>query len=277
MHQSPPANPASIKTPAQISLMRENSALLYRLFADLKPFMVAGSTGVRIQEFCLGFFRNWGFKVVLEGYRDFPAQVCISRNEVAAHGVPDLRPLEAGDLVTVDVAASRHGFCADSAWTFLIPGGGPQSEQLRRAAWLACLAGLRAGGESRRASAIGQAVQASAGARECRVLPRFAGHGIGRRLHEAPQVVFVAGQRASGLFEDGMVLNVEPVLCAAPLGSQAQATPEATVGADGWSWTLPPGWLCAQFEFSLALLPGREWQVLNFPGQAMAYLDAPPF
>jgi methionyl aminopeptidase len=252
--------------------MRGNAVLLFRLFEELHPFIRPGSTGLRIQEFCLEYFRRHGMRSMVHGYRDFPAQVCVSRNEVAAHGLPDLLPLAPGDLVTVDAAASRGGFCADAAWTYLVPGGVGEGIRLVEAAWAACLAGVRAGGELRRLSAIGQAVQ-----RECkemgfRVLSRFAGHGLGRHLHEAPQFAFLGQRQSDDRLESGMVVNVEPVV--APEGTGDDAV---RLGPDGWSWVCPAGSRTAQYELSLAIEGDHAWSALNFPDGFKPDARRPPF
>ena len=264
-----PLHPPSYKTPEQIAIMRENARLLFNLFESLKPFIVPGSTGIRIQEFCLEYYRRVGMRSLVHGYRDFPAQVCISRNEVAAHGIPDMVSLQAGDLLTVDVAASRRAYCADAAWTFLVPGGSELRKPLLQAAWQASLAGVRAGGQKRRVSAIGQAVQAVVQSQGFSVLARFAGHGLGRHLHEEPHFDFWGLRQADAPLCDGLILNIEPVICLA-------GAADAQLQKDGWSWSCPKGQDSAQFEFSLVLDDGG-WELLNFPPGLSPEAVLPPF
>lgn len=272
MQGTMPVHPVSLKTTAQLGVMAENARLLYRLFEELHPFVKPGSTGIRIQEFCLEFYRRQGLRSLVQGYRDFPAQVCISRNEVAAHGLPDLVPLVPGDLVTVDLAASRRGFCADAAWTYLVPGGDSSGKGLLVAAWSACLAGVRAGGERLSLAAIGHAARQACEPAGFRVIPRFAGHGLGRHLHEEPHFAFLGQRQADDRLAGGMVLNVEPVIAPAAVRDE-----DVRLQADGWSWACPPGQRAAQFELSLALCPEGGWTILNFPECLRSDPCCPPF
>jgi len=266
------------KSAHDIILMEENTRLLHRLFCALNPFVVPGTTGIRIQEFCMSWFRQHGLESVLFGYRDFPGEICISINEVAAHGIPDLKPLEAGDLLTVDVAARRKAFHCDAAWTWVVPavsGAGTSDTKalpnsaLVRAAWKVCRAALIAGGKFRKISAIGAAAQAEALNHGLNILPRFAGHGIGRALHEEPVFAFLSARRPDDDLQDGMVINIEPVVC--------KGIPHVELRDDAWSWSCPPGTLSAQFELSLALLPDGEWRILNLPHEDFLSAQNPPF
>ena len=263
------AYPASPKNDHDRRLMQENAQLLMALFQELHPFIKPGSTGLRIQEFCKAFFTRNGLQVLLHGYRGFPADLCISVNEVAVHGLPDLRPFQPGDVVSIDLAARRGRFCADAAWTWVVPPANPAAVQLIAAAWQACTAGVRAAGQSRRISLMGRAVQERANALGHVVLPRFGGHGIGRQLHEAPLFAFLDARQGEDLLADGWVVNVEPVIC--------QGGTQVELGADGWSWCCPPGVHAAQYELSLALLPGGDFTVLNFVNQDWLKADLPPF
>ena len=188
---------------------------------------------------------------------------------MAVHGIPDLRSFAPGDLVSIDLAGRRNRFCADAAWTYALPPISPATRQVLAAAWQCCSAGVQAGASKRRLSAIGRAVQQKSLALNCAQLPRFGGHGIGRHLHEAPLFAFVDAVQAEDVLTEGMVVNIEPVLC--------QSACEALLAADGWSWTCPPGILSAQFELSLALMPDAESEVLNFSEQQWLHADLPPF
>ena len=262
-------HPVSLKGERELAIMQENARLLFGLFAELHRFIQAGSTGVRIQEFCRAFLARTSMQSLLRGYRDFPADLCISVNEVAVHGLPDMRPFQPDDVVSIDLAGRRGLFCADAAWTWVVPPASAKSLKLIAAAWQCCAQGIAAGGRSRRISAMGRAVQERSQALGHFVLPRFGGHGIGRHLHEAPLFAFIDAPQGDDQLTDGMVVNVEPVIC--------QSGTEVTLAADGWSWTCPPGIRAAQFEFSLALQPDGGFTVLNLADQSLLQEPMPPF
>lgn len=260
---------AYAKSRREIAAMREPARALHGLFESLHDFVRPGSTPLRIQEFCARFLEHHRLAALLPGYRGFPGVACVSVNETAVHGLADLRPLEPGDLVSVDVAARAGRWCADAAWTWAVPPADERALGLLSAAWRACAAGVLAGARQRSLADIARAVAESCAASGTAVLRQFGGHGLGRHLHEEPVHAYLPAGGSAAAMAEGLVLNIEPVVCERPC--------EAALADDGWSWRCPPGFRCAQFELSLALGPERDFEVLNFAETAWLGRPLPPF
>jgi methionyl aminopeptidase len=204
----------------------------------------------------------------LKGYKGFPGCICASVNNVAAHGVPGLRVLEEGDVLSLDITVQVNGWHGDSAWTFIVGEGGPDSRRLIRAAWSASLAGVRAARAGNRIGDVGAAVQECATRYGCSVIEDFVGHGIGRAMHEDPMVLNFGYQDTGTRIVPGMVFTIEPML---NLGGR-----EVHLSNDGWTLVTTDGSLSAQFEHTVAVF--RDYtEVLTFSGgDLFEFSDYPP-
>jgi methionyl aminopeptidase len=178
------------------------------------------------------------------GYEGFPAAVCTSRNEVVCHGIPSANVvLGPGDIVNVDVTTNLGGFHGDTSATFLLPGASTDAEHVVDAARSCRDAGIAVVREGARLGDIGAAIAALARSRGCSVVKDFGGHGIGRRMHQAPHVSHV-GEAGTGMrLRAGMVITIEPMI---NLGR-----PEVRMLADGWTIVTADGSLSAQFEHTV--------------------------
>jgi methionyl aminopeptidase len=204
----------------------------------------------------------------LKGYKGFPGCICASVNNVAAHGVPGLRVLEEGDVLSLDITVQVNGWHGDAAWTFIVGEGGPDSRRLIRAAWSASLAGVRAARAGNRIGDVGAAVQECATRYGCSVIEDFVGHGIGRAMHEDPMVLNFGYQDTGTRIVPGMVFTIEPML---NLGGR-----EVHLSNDGWTLVTTDGSLSAQFEHTVAVF--RDYtEVLTFSGgDLFEFSDYPP-
>ena len=173
----------------------------------------------------------------------------ISVNDAVVHGIPDARRLKPGDLVTVDVTAEVGGYIADAAVTVPLPAAGPRARALCRCAEAAFEAALREVRAGRRLAAVGRAVEGEVGRRGFSVIPELFGHGTGRAIHEDPEVfnVYMPGDRRR--LHEGLVLAVEPIVCA---GSGAIEEDE-----DGWTVRTADGSLAAHYEHTVVVQQGR--------------------
>jgi methionyl aminopeptidase len=180
------------------------------------------------------------------GYNGFPASVCTSRNEVVCHGVPRADVvLRAGDIVNVDVTTELDGFHGDTSATFLIGEVDAEARRLVEATRASLRAGIDAVRPGARLGDIGAAIGAVAAAAGFGVVADFCGHGIGRRMHEAPQVSHV-GRAGAGLrLRPGMVFTIEPMLTA--------GSPEVRVLGDRWTVVTVDGRWSAQFEHTIVV------------------------
>jgi methionyl aminopeptidase len=179
----------------------------------------------------------------------FPASICVSVNEVAAHGIPGREKLADGDLLTIDVAVYSRGWYGDVAASYGVGALSAARQRLLEAARSALAAAVEAARAGGRMGDLGAAVEEVAESRGCVVLPEFVGHGIGGALHEDP-VVPHTGQRGTGLpVVPGMVFTIEPAL---GLGGAALHR-----DPDGWSLRTRDGSPVAQFEHTVAIFANR--------------------
>jgi methionyl aminopeptidase len=235
----------TLRNSLEIERMRLAAEALERVLAELAQVVRSGTTTADIENVVTLALKRHGLEPVLDGYRGYPAVVCTSVNNVAAHGLPGTQELRAGDLVTVDISADRDGWKADAAWTYGVPPLPASQRRLRRAAWRCTLAGARAARSGARLGDIGAAIEVEARRLGCEVVREFTGHGIGKELHEPP-VVPHAGSAGGGLvLPVGAVVNIEPVV--------SLGTGRVTQLDDGWSFVTADGSLTAQYEVTVAV------------------------
>jgi methionyl aminopeptidase len=191
------------------------------------------------------FIRSQGGVPTFKGYRGFPAAICTSPNSMVVHGIPGTYTLEDGDLISVDVGVTLDGFVADSAYTFPVGDVDQDAERLLavcRAALAAGIAEARAGNHVQDISAAVQRTTEEAG---FSVVRSLVGHGIGRSMHEEPQVPNFGEPGRGPLLRPGMTLAIEPMINA--------GGPEVWMADDRWSISTNDGSLSAHFEHTVAV------------------------
>jgi methionyl aminopeptidase len=179
----------------------------------------------------------------------FPRTVLISVNDEVVHGIPGPRRLERGDVVKLDVTVERGGYMGDAARTVVCGPGKPEAQRLVRCAERAFAAALSVATAGRKVSEIGRAVERVVRADGFAVIRGLAGHGIGRTIHEPPSVPNYFDPWQQDVLTDGMVLTIEPIICA---GRDA-----VTQDADGWTIRTRDGSLAAHHEHTLVITRGR--------------------
>ena len=194
------------------------------------------------------FIRSQGAEPAFKGYRGFPGSICVSPNSMIVHGIPGPYTLERGDILSVDIGVIRDGFVADAARTFPVGPVTPVAHKLltttEEALFLAvdqCRPGNRLGD-------VSHAVQQHVEAAGLSIVRTLVGHGIGRSMHEEPQIHNYGAPGTGVLLEEGMVLAVEPMVTA---GRHA-----VRVGDDHWAIYSQDGSLAAHFEFTIAVTAG---------------------
>jgi methionyl aminopeptidase len=178
----------------------------------------------------------------------FPGVTCISVNEQLAHGIPSNRVLREGDLVNIDVSAELDGYWADSGASFPVGVVSAQASALLRATRLALADGMREARAGAPVRNIGRAVEHRA--RQCgfRVVRNLCGHGVGRHIHESPQIPNTFDARDRTVLREGLVITIEPFL--------TTSATAAVEGADGWTLSTPDGSRGAQFEHTMIITRG---------------------
>jgi methionyl aminopeptidase len=233
------------KTPEQIDQMAAAGAILVRTMNLIAGKIRPGVTTKELDEAAERFIRSQDGEPAFKGYRGFPGSICTSPNSMIVHGIPGPYKLERGDILSVDIGVVFDGWVADAARTFPVGPISPIAQKLLKtteeslfAAVPQCRAGNRLGD-------VSHAVQATVEAAGLSVVRSLVGHGIGREMHEEPQIPNY-GQPGTGVaLEEGMVLAVEPMVTAGRHGVR--------VADDHWSIFSQDGSLAAHFEFTIAI------------------------
>ncbi|WP_454683829.1 type I methionyl aminopeptidase [Ancylobacter moscoviensis] len=235
------------KTPAEIELLAESGRLLASVFAYLDGQPLAGSTTLQVNDLVEAFIVDrLGARPASKGQYGYGFVLNSSRNEVVCHGVPSKDEiLQDGDIVNFDITLEKDGYIADSSKTFLIGNVAPAARQLVRATYEAMWKGIRAVRPGARLGDIGHAIERHAKRNGYSVVHDYCGHGIGREMHEAPNVLHF-GKPGTGLaLREGMVFTIEPML------NQGRRT--VRTDEDGWTVVTTDGKLSAQFEHTVAV------------------------
>lgn len=234
-----------LKRPDEVEKIRASSRIVAEALALAGTLVAPGVTTAEIDARIEELIRGRGAVPSFKGYRGFPAATCISVNEVVVHGIPGPQRLEEGDIVGIDVGVYLDRYHGDGARTF--PVGAVSSSAARllavaQEALLAGIAAIRAGG---RLGAVSHAVQAHAETHGFSVVRDLVGHGIGRNLHEEPQVPNFGPATAGPVLRPGIVLAIEPMVNA---GSW-----EVKTEADHWTVVTLDGRLSAHFEHTVVV------------------------
>lgn len=238
----------TLKSPREIDQMRKAGAIVAQILQDMAEEVAPGITTWDIDKLAESRIKELGAKSAFKGYHGFPACVCISVNEEVVHGIPSKKKLlKEGDIVGVDFGVSLDGWFGDSARTIPVGKVSPEASKLLEATHQSLQLGIAQAREGNRIFDIGHAIQNYVEGFGYGVVREFVGHGIGRALHEEPQVPNY-GPRGKGLaLKVGMVLAIEPMINA--------GSPEVKVLADGWTAVTLDRSLSAHFEHTVAILP----------------------
>lgn len=233
------------KTPEQVDTMAAAGQVLVRCLRMLAAKARAGTTTAELDAAAERFIRSQGAEPAFKGYRGFPGSICASPNSMVVHGIPGRYELKRGDVLSIDVGVVKDGWVADAAITVPV---GPVSEEARklldvtRAALFEGVERMRPGNHLGDVSA---AIQRSVEIEGLSIIRTLVGHGIGREMHEEPQVPNYGEPGKGPLLEEGTVLAIEPMVNA--------GGPLVRMGDDGWAVYSEDGSLAAHFEFTVAV------------------------
>ena len=245
-----------LKAPDEIEIMRAASVIVAEVLQELKGMIRPGITTDELDRVAEDLTRKKGAVPAFKGYevagRVFPASLCVSINDEVVHGIPSPnRVLREGDIIGLDFGVKYRGFYGDAAVTVPVGAVSAEAAELMRTTREALEAGIQEARPGRRIGDVSAAIQAAAERRSFAIVRDFVGHGIGRRLHEDPQVPNF-GQADRGIrLREGMVLAIEPMLNA--------GGPEVHVKDDGWTAVTSDGSLSAHFEHSVAIVEGGPY------------------
>ena len=233
------------KSPQELASMRRAGKIvadtLARLEASLRPGITTGELDAIAEE----SITSAGARPSFKGYRGFPGSICASPNDMIVHGIPGKTRLEEGDIISLDVGALLEGFHADSAWTFPVGEVSDEAAELLRVTEASLLAAIAVCRPGARLGDVGHAVQEVAEGAGFSVVREYAGHGVGRSLHEEPSIPNYGPPGRREVLAPGMTLAIEPMV---NIGGPATKTLD-----DGWAVVTLDGSLSAHFEHTVAI------------------------
>ncbi len=231
------------KTEESIQGLRRANQVTARLLQELARIARPGVTTRELDEYAMSYITQLGAVPVFHTEEGFPGCINTSINDAAVHGVPGKQRLRIGDILSIDAGMILDGYCGDSTITVPIGKVSQQHQYLINTTHEAMMAGIRAAMPGNHIGDIGYAIQTFAESRGFHVLREYIGHGLGRRMHEQPDVPSVGHPGTGPIIPEGLVITIEPIL--------VEKSPRVKVDADGWTVrTLDGGW-AAQFEHTV--------------------------
>lgn len=239
-----------LKTDEEVELMRESNILLGKTYAEVAKAIQPGVSTAKLDKIAYEFIMDNGGVPACLGYEGYPATLCTSVNEQVVHGIPSEKQiLKDGDIVSVDSVINLNGYCSDSAYTFPVGNVAPETLQLMRTTKEALYLGIGQAVTGRRLGDIGATIQEHCERAGYSVVREFVGHGIGREMHEEPEVCNY-GRRGNGIvLKSGMTLAIEPMIC---LGRR-----NIIIEEDGWTARTADRKPAAHYELSVCVRNGK--------------------
>jgi len=245
-----------IKTAGEIERMRQAGQAVAETLEGMRDLVRPGLTTRELDRFAEQRLRARGMRPAFKGYRGFPASICASPNEVVVHGFPSDRPLGEGDILSLDLGAEYQGYYGDAALTVPVGRVSPEAERLLRVTEEALRRGIEQARPGNRLHDISWAIQSCAEEAGYGVVREYVGHGIGRSMHEEPQIPNVGRPGSGPRLQAGMVLAIEPMINA--------GTAAVELLEDGWTVVTADRRLSAHFEHTVAI--GDEGpEILTLP------------
>ena len=255
-----------LKSAREIALMRRAGHILAGVMDRLRGFVRAGMTTLEVDEDVEAYIHREGAAPAFKGYRGFPATACISINEEVVHGIPSpRRKIREGDIVGLDLGCIVEGYYADCAFTLPIGTVPAKVQKLLDVTRESLDLGIEECQPGRRLSDVSHAVQSHVEASGFAVVRAFVGHGIGRALHEEPQIPNFGDPGRGPVLKPGMVLAIEPMV--------TMGTWEVRILEDGWTAVTQDGSLAAHFEHTVAITDSGPEVLTSVSGRSAS---APP-
>jgi len=237
--------PIMVKNAAEIAKMRTAGKMLREVFETLAELVVVGVLDTDLDRLARERIEAMGATPAFLGYRGYPASICCSINGEVVHGVPSGRRLEGGDIAGIDIGLAYDGYLADSAWTYAAGEAPGNARRLMETTREALRLGIDQMREGRRVGDVSAAIQTCAEAAGYGVVTDYSGHGIGRELHEGPELPNVGKAGTGKRLREGVVIAIEPMI--------NEGSGETRVLGDGWTVVTADGGLSAHFEHTVAV------------------------
>ena len=234
-----------LKSFQEIQLMREAGKIVGEVLELMEKSVSPGVTTARLDSMAEKMIRKHGAEPAFLGYNNFPASICASINNEVVHGIPSLRRLKEGDIISIDVGVYRNGYYGDAAATFGVGTISPEAQNLIDVTQRSLQKAIEQLQKGNRLSDLSHAVQAYVEKHSMSVVRSYVGHGIGKQMHEEPQVPNFGLPGRGPLLQPGIVLAIEPMVNAGNW--------EVKVLDDQWTVVTSDGSLSAHFEHTVAL------------------------
>jgi len=255
-----------LKTEQDLARMRPACGVASSVLEEVGAFIRPGLTTKEVDDFAAERIKSYGAKSAFLGYRKYPCCICISVNEQVVHGLAGPRRLEFGDIVSLDIGVIYQGYVGDTAKTVAVGGCDVRAQRLMDVTEQSLAEGIAQALPGNRVVDISRAVQNYVESNGFSIVREFVGHGVGKTVHEEPQVPnFVERGKSSPKLRPGMTLAIEPMVNA--------GTAQVQVLSDGWTVVTKDGQLSAHFEHTV-LITQSEPEILTWPAKAPSKLKA---
>jgi methionyl aminopeptidase len=238
-----------LKSEADLKLMRPACAIAAKVLEDILAFIRPGLTTRQVDKFAAQQIQAYGAKSAFLGYRKYPCHTCLSVNEEVVHGMASDRELQFGDIISVDVGVVHKGFIGDNARTMAVGGCGLPAQRLMEVTETSLHKGIGAAVAGNRVTDISRAIQEYVESNGFSLVREFVGHGVGRSMHEEPQVPNFVDPKSNDKLVPGMTIAIEPMVNAGRAAIK--------ILKDGWTVVTQDGSLSAHFEHTVLVTDGE--------------------
>lgn len=244
------------KTREEIELIRESALVVSKTLGMLASEIKPGITTLQLDKMAEDFIRDHGAEPAFLGLYDFPNSLCMSPNAQVVHGVPNDTPLVEGDIISIDCGALKNGFYGDHAYTFEIGEVAPETKKLLKVTKQSLFEGIRELKVGNRVGDVGYAIQKYTEDHGYGVVRELVGHGLGRKMHEDPEMPNYGKRGRGKKFVEGMVVAIEPMI--------NMGTKSIKQLRDGWTILTADNKPSAHFEHNVAIISGRPELLSTF-------------
>jgi len=245
-----------IKTPEEIEVMRESALVVSKTLGMLASEIKPGVNALYLDKLAEDFIREQGAEPGFLGMYDFPNTLNMSPNAQVVHGIPNEEPLQEGDILSVDCGALKNGYYGDHAYTFAIGEIDPETEKLLRVTKESLYIGIREFKVGKRVGDVAYAIQNYCESHGYGVVRELVGHGLGKELHESPEMPNYGRRGRGKKFKEGMVVAIEPMI--------NRGTRRIKQLKDGWTILTADGQPSAHFEHNVAIVDGKPELLSTF-------------
>ncbi len=249
-----------IKTAGELACMRLSNRMAANVLERVARAVAPNVTTAELDAYGAELIADYGALSAFHGYRGYPGMICVSVNDEVVHGIPGPRRIAFGDLVSIDVGVLHDGFVGDTARTVLVGVCDPEAQRLAAVGRAALEAAINAARTDARVSDISHAIETTAVGAGFQPVRDFVGHGIGREMHEEPQIPNFGRPGRGPRLRAGMTLAIEPMI-------NRGGWEVRTDDGDGWTVRTRDGALSVHFEHTVAVAPDGPAEILSLPGE----------